>query len=372
MPIYKIEKRKDGLQGYRVRLNKKDSAGNYIQIERTAYGLAEARELERQLLFETKRKRRTVGQVFEEYKDYKKSSLRLSSLLKTVGILKTHVLPFCADLDIKKLTKQKIVEWKKKISEKDLAITTKRNAYREFSALLNFAVKMEYIDQNPLTILGNFRDKNLESNKKIQFYTPEEFRKYIRAARAYADEAGTLNAYGYFVFFAIAFYTGARKGEINALKWTDINGDILSISRSVNQKIKGVSEFEGAVKNKSSIREIQIPTPLMKILSEHKERQKKVKGFSEDLRICGGIECLKDTSIENANIIFAKRAELPKIRIHDFRHSHASLLCNEGINIQEIARRLGHSNVQTTWNTYSHLYPREQERAVSVLNSVEV
>ncbi|MGI5899954.1 MAG: tyrosine-type recombinase/integrase [Christensenellales bacterium] len=50
-----------------------------------------------------------------------------------------------------------------------------------------------------------------------------------------------------------------------------------------------------------------------------------------------------------------------------YGHSHASLLANEGINIQEIARRLGHSNIEITWNTYSHLYPREEERAVKVL-----
>ena len=58
------------------------------------------------------------------------------------------------------------------------------------------------------------------------------------------------------------------------------------------------------------------------------------------------------------------------IRIHDFRHTHASLLANEGINIQEIARRLGHSKIEITWNIYSHLYPREEERAVAVLDSI--
>ncbi|MBS6838036.1 MAG: tyrosine-type recombinase/integrase [Clostridiales bacterium] len=55
---------------------------------------------------------------------------------------------------------------------------------------------------------------------------------------------------------------------------------------------------------------------------------------------------------------------------HDFRHSHASLLENEGINIQEIARRLGHTDVNMTWYTYSHLYPKEEERAVDILNKI--
>jgi len=61
---------------------------------------------------------------------------------------------------------------------------------------------------------------------------------------------------------------------------------------------------------------------------------------------------------------------LDVISIHSYRHSHASLLANEGINIQEIARRLGHARVEMTWNTYSHLYPREEERAVEILNRI--
>ncbi|MFR5439949.1 MAG: tyrosine-type recombinase/integrase, partial [Monoglobus pectinilyticus] len=67
---------------------------------------------------------------------------------------------------------------------------------------------------------------------------------------------------------------------------------------------------------------------------------------------------------------YAELAGIKKIRIHDFRHSHASLLANEGINIQEIARRLGHSKIEITWNTYSHLYPREEERAINILNKI--
>ena len=113
-----------------------------------------------------------------------------------------------------------------------------------------------------------------------------------------------------------------------------------------------------------------MPAPLIKILDEHKLRQQSVEGFRENFRICGGIKCLRDTSISNANIRFAKEAGLKTIRIHDLRHSHASLLANEGINIQEIARRLGHSKIEITWNTYSHLYPREEERAVQILNKI--
>lgn len=108
----------------------------------------------------------------------------------------------------------------------------------------------------------------------------------------------------------------------------------------------------------------------MKILEEHKERQQQLDEFNEDFRVCGGVNCLRDTGIANKNIEFANKARLGHIRVHDFRHSHASLLANEGINIQEIARRLGHSKIEMTGNTYSHLYPREEERAMQILNKI--
>ena len=166
------------------------------------------------------------------------------------------------------------------------------------------------------------------------------------------------------------YYTGMRKGEINALKWSDIDGDILYVRRSVTQKVKGQAIIETAPKNKTSYRDLQMPLPLIKILDEHRARQQQNDGWSEDFRVCGSDKCLSDTGIENANKKFADSAKLPHIRIHDFRHSHASLLANEGINIQEIARRLGHSKIEQTWSTYAHLYPREEERAVAILNKV--
>ncbi len=114
--------------------------------------------------------------------------------------------------------------------------------------------------------------------------------------------------------------------------------------------------------------------PLLQALAEHKDRQMQFAGkrFSEDFRVCGCTRPPRDTTLDNRNRKYAEKAGLPHITIHEFRHSHASLLANEGINIQEVSRRMGHSTVQETWNRYSHLYPREEERAVNVLNKVHI
>lgn len=176
--------------------------------------------------------------------------------------------------------------------------------------------------------------------------------------------------WNFYVFFSIAYYTGLRKGEIHALRWNDIDNEYLSVKHSITQKLKGKTDVETPPKNKSSIRTLQMPLPLIVILKEHKKRQKKLQNFSEDSRILGDGKCLRDTTIQQRNLLYSSMAGVKTIRIHDFRHSHASLLANMGINIQEVARRLGHTKVEMTWNTYSHLYPKEEEKAVAVLNAV--
>ncbi len=375
MPLTKTGKKKDGLQQYRVRINYTDNLGKPHQIERTAYGLEEAKQLETALMSKYKDKRTTVKltikELCDEYAAYHSHETRRTSHESTMKILRLRVLPYLADCRLDKLTQPILADWKNKIAAENFVIATKKNAYAKFSALLNYAVKMDYIPKNPLTVLGNFKDPEQidKSAEVLHYYTPEHFLAYITIAH---DTAVTCVDWGYYVFFNIAFYTGARKGEINALKWSDIEGNIMHIRRSISQKVKG-DDIETPPKNKSSYRDLQIPEPLIKILSEHKKRQQETsKLFSEEYRICGGELPLRDTSIENKNKAFAKTADLPHIRIHDFRHTHASLLVNEGINIQEIARRLGHADVQMTWNTYSHLYPREEERAVEILNKISL
>ena len=132
----------------------------------------------------------------------------------------------------------------------------------------------------------------------------------------------------------------------------------------------GNGDRETPPKNRSSIRTLQIPKPLKDVLNEHYKRCKDAPNFNEQCKVCGIFKSLRDSTLEKQNQKFAESAGVKKIRIHDFRHSHASLLANEGINIQEIARRIGHSKIEITWNTYSHLYPREEERAIKILDKI--
>lgn len=382
MPIYKMDGSKDGKQKYRVRVNITDNMGNHRQIDRVAYGKSEAKELERKLTLETKEQsptvRMTVNDLCKEYLNNSKNELRESTVDKARTNIKIYVQDICGNKSLSNLTIPFFQDWKNKIEEyqspktgKSLSLTTKQKIYSCFRAVINYGVKMCYIPVNNLIKLGNFKDSNsVITKKEMDFYTPEEYKKFSKAAYDIAKSSGKIVDWDYYVFFSIAFYTGLRKGEIFALKWSDIDGEYLSVTRSITQKLKG-EDRETPPKNKSSIRELHMPKPLIDILNEHKKRYKLNNGFSKEYRICGGAKPIRDSSVAKANEKFAEAAVVKKIRIHDFRHSHASLLANEGINIQEIARRLGHSDTSMTWNTYSHLYPREEERAVEILNKIK-
>ena len=123
-------------------------------------------------------------------------------------------------------------------------------------------------------------------------------------------------------------------------------------------------------KDKSLFRALRLPDQVISVLKEHYDRYSSLDGFSTDWRICGGASCVRDTTAENRNKEYARLARKKKIKIHEIRHSQASVLANEGINIQEAARLLGHAKIEETLRTYAHLYPREEERAVQILNKI--
>lgn len=370
MPIYKQKEKKDGLNKYLVRVNYTDSYGKHKQLTRTAYGKDEAKELERQLEKQVKEKSlvtdMTVRQLIEEFLKNSKADIRETTYRKYDKNFRLHITPHIGTVKLSKLNVKTLTDWKNDINDKKLALQTRKSIYSDFRAALNYAVKMEYLPINPINKVENFKDAYYQE-KTIDFYTPDEFKLFIKSA---LENAVITGYYDYYIFFMLAYYTGARKGEIHALRWNCIDNDRLHIKKSISQKIKG-DDVETPPKNKSSIRTIAMPQPLINALNEHKERQQQTNPKWKDTAfICGFSRPLRDTSIEEQNKEFAKRAKLKKIRIHDFRHSHASLLINNHINPLEVAHRLGHSTVDQTLKTYAHLFPNEEQKTIEILNKI--
>lgn len=386
MPIYKIDgEKRGGLQKYRVVVNYTEN-GKKRTKERHVFGKAQAEMAEAQIraqvengsLPKPKPKKKdaaaeiTVKELIDLYEKEHGPEIRESTMAKKLSILSNHVLPDLGPLPVRDVGADELTAWRAKLNGSPRKASTKNGAYREIKALFNFAVERRIIEQNPVKYIKPFRDPyNQAAAVKIRYYTKDEFTRYIAAAKAEAEEKDDLRAWGLYIFFMLAYYTGGRKGELNTLRWSDLDGDYLWIRGSVTQKIKGKAWVETPPKNESSVRRIQIPVPLKDALTDHRKRQERSEIFDPSIIfICGGLRPLPDTVIENANQRYAAAAGVKHITIHEFRHSHASLLCNAGINVKEVARRLGHADAEITLKTYAHLYPAEEERAVAVLNGV--
>ena len=383
MPIYKFKgEKKDGLQKYRVVVNYTDASGKKRTKERHVYGKAQAERTEA-LIRENIRnglagkedvraKGLTVKELAKVYEKERGPEIRETTMAKKKSALACYVLPVLGEKPVRTLSADDLRSWRAWLNEKPLKVNTKNGGYRELRALLNFAVANGYMQKSPMKAVAVFRDPYKETEAaRLRYYTADEWKKFLAAATEEAERRNDLRGWGLRLFFMFAYYTGMRKGEINGLKWSDIEDErYIWVRRSVAQKLKGKPFVETPPKNESSVRRLQMPEVLRVSLEEHMERQKKAGRWSENLYIVGGYAPIPDTTIEKANQEYGKAAGVSHITIHEFRHSHASLLCNAGVNIKEIARRLGHSSVEITLKTYSHLYPKEEERAIAVLDGI--
>ena len=154
MPITKLSKKKDGLQGYRVRVNYTDRDGKYRQIERTAYGKTEALELERRLLSDAvNAPKDESSQLFSEfvasYLAYKSGEVRETSYRNSEKNLRLYILPTLGAIRLDRLSSSDVAAWKTRMNETDLSLRTKHTAFRELSAVLNYALTLKLIPENP-------------------------------------------------------------------------------------------------------------------------------------------------------------------------------------------------------------------------------
>lgn len=215
MPITKIDKTKNGKQGYSVRVNFTDANGKYRSKERTVYGRDEAKLEEQVLLASLKELTSTasitVRELYDLYLKAKRSEIRETTLRSIEAVISNHILPTFSSTKLEKLDLRRLQAWKDTINEQGLSITTRKNIYKQFKALLNFAVKFDYLPKNPLDRLDNFKDPLFEKPRdRIRYYTPEQFKAFIAAARQLCTSELDRP---YLVFFYVAYYTGTRKGE---------------------------------------------------------------------------------------------------------------------------------------------------------------
>ncbi|HFJ9262885.1 MULTISPECIES: site-specific integrase [Bacillus cereus group] len=251
------------------------------------------------------------------------------------------------------------------VSEAKYSEHTVHLIYRIVSASLKKAKVMKIIKDNPASGITLPKIKRKEMN----IWSLEQVNHFISAAKSIKRLTRC------YIGFLIALLTGMRQGEILGLRWKDVDMDNQTIY--IRQTLTQEAELKAGAKNNSSIRSIHISNKLVSELKAHRKlvlEEKLLLGHNYndfDLIICtrsGKPIIPRNFRKEFYNL--TKKIDLPKIRFHDLRHTHATILIQQNVNVKLISERLGHAEIGTTLDTYSHVLPNMQKTVSDQLDKV--
>lgn len=230
-----------------------------------------------------------------------------------------------------------------------------RTINNQISAILNYATAYYHLQSNPCKVTGSIGKSDADA---MQIWTLDQFERFIECE----DKAAGKLA------FDIFFWTGAREGELLALTIEDFIFDGVDEYRlNINKNFEVVkgTRYLLTPKTDSSDRCITIPQFLY---NEAMEYYNSLYDPNPKERLFYFTKSYLLKEIKRV----AKSAGLEPVRVHDLRHSHASLLIEMGFNILMISQRLGHEKVETTWRTYAHLYPDKERILATQLDTVKI
>lgn len=357
MPTYYNEKK----YTWKYRVYVTDVFGNKKQIEKDGFQTEKEAELASELIklnYTCDINNMTFLELYNHYEENQQVNTRPQSYRKVKSMFKNQILPFFKDYKLGQISVITYTKWKKWIEEKNFSYATNKNLHGAMVGILSYAVKQLGLEKNVASISGGFKRK-VGAIKKVDFWTIEEYQKFI----SIVDDKM------YRIFFETLFFTGLRKGECFALTWKDFKNDSLDVNKTISkEKDKNGNYFITPPKTNSSIRVVRLNNDLVKKLTHLKQYYKQFDEFNDNWYIFGGKSPLAPTTVERKKNKWCELANIKKIRLHDFRHSHATLLISNGIPITFIAQRLGHSDTQMTLNTYSHVVPKDEDKAIALLN----
>lgn len=313
--------------------------------------------------------------AFSDYLDYwidnyVKINCKPTTLIYYQRSIKNHLKPYFKDKLLKQIGPAQIQEFLNSRMLNGLSKNSVSNFYGILSGSLKYAVyPLGYIKENPMTYvtMPKFKEKPKNSDD-LKIITLEQFNKIIERF----PEGSS-----FYIPLQIAFNTGLRRGEVCALQWDNIDLDnkTISVEHTLVSKGKGVYEL-GTPKTKSSYRTIDIGDTLVKILKRHKIWQKKNKLEYGQYYTDSNYVCTKENGqlVTIDTIKYISRIVNYELKInfnfHSLRHTHATMLLEAGANPKDIQKRLGHSKISTTLDTYSHVTKKMKNETVNILENI--
>lgn len=280
-----------------------------------------------------------------------------STSYKRESMIRSQLVAHFGDMRLNEITPIDIRAWQRKMMD---ATTTRGAAYShtyirqlqaELACIFNYAIKFYNLPENPCAKAGTVTK---DAPGEMQFWTAEEFRTFICGIEDHKTA---------YIAFTMLYYTGLREGELLALTPSDINLSIGTLSVTKTYQRIHREDVITTPKTPKSNRTVTLPATLCDVLRDYMREEGPA---SPNDRL---FPCTKDFLYREMRR-GCEKTGVKRIRVHDLRHSHASLLVELGFSPLLIAERLGHETVQTTLNIYSHLYPNKQAEVAGQLNGL--
>ena len=265
-------------------------------------------------------------------------------------IVELKILPYFGNKRVNDITAADIRQWQNELIKMGYSPTYLKTINNQLSAIFNYAIRYYDLKSNPCAKAGSMGKSKAE---EMDFWTGEEFRKFIDSV---------MNKRLSYMAFMTLYWTGMRMGELLALNPKDIDLEKRTISITKSYQRLGKKDVITPPKTPKSKRVITIPEFLA---ADIKDYMDSLYDLQENDRLFPITKYYLEHEMQRG----IKESGVKRIRVHDLRHSHASMLIELGFSPLEIANRLGHEKVETTLNTYAHLYPNKQTKLAERLDS---
>lgn len=291
----------------------------------------------------------TFQALYDLYVEDISHRLKDSTVTNKKYLYRKHILPYFKDQPINQIGPADVRKWQNEILKLGKKETYQRQLNNQLKAILNFAVKYYKLPENPCKITGSIGKAKAN---KMDFWTLEEFLAFI----------GHVDKLPRRVALETLYYTGLRCGELLALTFSDIDlkANTISVTKTY-RRVKRRDVFT-TPKTPGSVRNVTIPPFLADELKDY-------RGRFYDSAPTERVFPLSKSKLATAMKNGCKASGIKRIRIHDIRHSHVSLLIDMGFSAHLVAERIGDS-VEMVNKIYGHLYPNRHAEVADRLQKL--
>jgi integrase len=289
----------------------------------------------------------TVDELVALYLVYISDRTKESSQKDIRSRLLNHIVPHLGSKRVNDLDPYDVLRWQQSLTA--FSFTYRKILRSQLNAVLRYGEKYHNL-RNIMPKVDTLRDPE-RIQKEMQVWTPDEFKLFIAALEEFSPGLWPL-------FFRLLYITGARRGELMALQIGDLDVASCSVHIRASVTTKGSEAWKLTTpKNSYSIRKVRLPEGIMAELIVWANNHGGPFVF-------GGGRPVPTTTMDRTFTRATKEAGVPRIRIHDLRHSCASYLISEGVDIVTISKRLGHKDIEQTLNTYAHCFKQGVDKSV--------